>query len=94
MDETQKKAATERRMQELNPTSEAFRQWARAMRGYVGASRSRASIERARLKTVNETPAPWADELLNQLAKRTAQLQCLGVKRRREMLNGVQPAAT
>lgn len=101
MDAMQKKAATEKKMQEINPQSESFRQWARAMRGYMGASRSRHAIESARLKSVRN--AGWrvgkngrveflacADDGLNMLAKETARLQQKSVHERRRMLDGVQ----
>lgn len=90
MDAMQKKAATEKKMQEINPQSESFRQWARAMRGYMGASRSRHAIEHGRLKTVNATPTAWSDDGLNMLAKETARLQQKSVHERRRMLDGVQ----
>lgn len=82
-------AQVQKKMQELNPQSEPFRQWARAMRGYMGASRSRHAIEKARLKSVHLAGMEaWKDEGLNQMARETARLSRLSVHERRRLLNG------
>jgi len=95
--QTEKKRAP---MIEINPTSEAFRQYSRAARGYKGAARSRKEIEAARLKSVALAEKGYdkrgrvvtlahADETLNEIARRTAFYQCQSVHTRRALLGRV-----
>lgn len=78
---------------EINPTSEAFRQYMRGARGYKGSARSRKEIEAARLKSLltceGGLGVAHADETLNEIARRTALYQCQSVHTRRALLGRV-----